>query len=329
MLLHHTSTARVVLLACLLQFSSAYLISPSQLVVHQAKNNFCATKPAVCVSPMLRSSAPAWSMALASAKKAKKSALEKALHKPSGLSVTVSVEYSQEAEKNALEREILSCQLRKEKVASLWVDRETLSAFCSEQRAAKGDFPGPCPVVLREPATSSADLEFVKEAGSSAVVIAASAENAGELAEEAEKLGLTTVWEVTNKEQAAQAAEAGAGIFLVSAAAAAKDDGSLVSALPPKSVWVAEIAAMQPGNNEIGEARAVKAQGCKAMLVSKACVGDVEDLPYARYVVTEMASKASSEFKITGMTGHVNGHYGTGTFEKGDSERMWKRGKPE
>jgi hypothetical protein len=55
-------------------------------------------------------------------------------------------------------------------------------------------------------------------------------------------------------------------------------------------------------------------------MLADACVGDAEDQPYVKWAVDALLSKQSKEFKITGMTGHVNGHYGTGTFEKSQNE---------
>jgi hypothetical protein len=55
-------------------------------------------------------------------------------------------------------------------------------------------------------------------------------------------------------------------------------------------------------------------------MLADACVGDEEDQAYVKWAVDALLSKQSKEFKITGMTGHVNGHYGTGTFEKSQNE---------
>lgn len=64
-------------------------------------------------------------------------------------------------------------------------------------------------MVLRDAVGSEEDLQFVKDAGANGAVIAASAENASELAEEAERLSITAVWAIEDQEQAAAAATAG------------------------------------------------------------------------------------------------------------------------
>ena len=45
----------------------------------------------------------------------------------------------------------------------------------------------------------------------------------------------------------------------------------------------------------------MKELGCKAMLVSSACVGEENDSLYSRSIVAAMSSKASKEFKINGV----------------------------
>jgi hypothetical protein len=83
--------------------------------------------------------------------------------------------------------------------------------------------------------------------------------------------------------------------------------------------------AMQADNAEIAMGRELAAAGCKAVLVQEACVGDSEDLHYTDFCIKGLTSKASSEFKITGMTGHVNGHFGTGLFDKATGVTNWAR----
>jgi hypothetical protein len=46
------------------------------------------------------------------------------------------------------------------------------------------------------------------------------------------------------------------------------------------------------------------------VMIRRACVGDSEDLEYAQFLVGGLTSKASSEFKFTGLTGSTNGHFG-------------------
>jgi hypothetical protein len=59
--------------------------------------------------------------------------------------------------------------------------------------------------------------------------------------------------------------------------------------------------------DEVALAKAYKRiGGIHSILVQNAIVGDGEDLEYARYVVAGMTSKASSEFKMSTMTGSTS-----------------------
>ena len=69
--------------------------------------------------------------------------LRSALVSP-GKAVSVSIEYSGAAE--AIDE--LSQELRKAKAAAIWCDDvDAVKCFAAEQATAKGDFPGPLPVV--------------------------------------------------------------------------------------------------------------------------------------------------------------------------------------
>ena len=54
-------------------------------------------------------------------------------------------------------------------------------------------------------------------------------------------------------------------------------------------------------------ARELAVAGCKAVLMEKAVVGDSEDVPYTSFCIEGLTSKASSEFKITGVEGMCAG----------------------
>ena len=67
--------------------------------------------------------------------------------------------------------------------------------------------------------------------------------------------------------------------------------------------------------------------GCASVLVRGACVGDDEDAAYAAWVAAALRSKRSSEFGgIGGLTGAANGHFAVGgAHASGDSPLEWKR----
>lgn len=244
--------------------------------------------------------------------------MEKALWKPTG-ATTVSVEFkrAKDSTLSELELNVLSMQLRKFKAAAIWTpDLDSLAGFATEQKAAKGNFPGPCPVIFNG---DSSQLEAAAFAGANAVVL-----SVGDLdkAEAAHKLGLEVVWSVSSAHEVSSIVEAGVGqAFLVEQANAS----DLLDAIPKDAVKIAAVGSMQAGNVEISTGRDLAAAGCKAVLLKEACVGDSEDVQYTSFAIEGLTSKASSEFKITGMTGHVNGHFGTGTFEKSTESTQWAR----
>jgi len=247
--------------------------------------------------------------------KLKRGPVAKALWKPTG-ATTVSVEYirADGSDQSELELDVNSMQLRKLKTAAIWTsDLDALAGFAKEQRKAKGNFPGPCPVIW---SGDSAEAEAAAASGASAVVLRASdlthADTIG-------KLGLEVIWSVASEQEVESVVAAGLGsAFLV-------EGPELVAALPKDAVKVAAVPSMLEDNAEITMGRDLAAAGCKALLLREACVGDAEDVPYTGFAIEGLTSKASSEFKITGMTGHVNGHFGTGTFEKTSNAIQWAR----
>ena len=79
-----------------------------------------------------------------------------------GKAVSVSIEYSGAAD--AIDD--LSQELRKAKAAAIWCDDvDAVRCFATEQATAKGDFPGPLPVVY-----TGADRQNAMDAGAAAVV---------------------------------------------------------------------------------------------------------------------------------------------------------------
>ena len=202
--------------------------------------------------------------------KLKRGPVAKALWKPTG-ATTVSVEYirADGSDQSELELDVNSMQLRKLKAAAIWTsDLEALAGFAKEQRKAKGNFPGPCPVIW---SGDSAEAEAAAASGASAVVLRASdlthADTIG-------KLGLEVIWSVATEQEIESVVAAGLGsAFLV-------EGPELVPALPKDAVKVAAVPSMLEDNAEITMGRDLAAAGCKALLLREACVGDAEDVPY-------------------------------------------------
>ena len=229
--------------------------------------------------------------------------LRSALVSP-GKAVSVSIEYSGAAD--AIDE--LSQELRKAKAAAIWCDDvDAVKCFAAEQVTAKGDFPGPLPVVY-----TGADRQNAVEAGAAAVV-ADAGDDVGDAA--------PVIWRVTADNAADAASSAGSeDAFLFDAAETAE----IIAALPAKAVAVACVTAMQEDEAEVEAGRACRDAGAAGVLLQGACVGDDEDIKYARHAVGLLRSKRSSSFAMDGFTGSTNGHFGT-SYGGADKPKAWKR----
>ena len=229
--------------------------------------------------------------------------LRSALVSP-GKAVSVSIEYTGA---NVASIDDLSMELRKAKAATIWCDDvATVRCFAAEQATAKGDFPGPLPVVY-----TGADRQTAMDAGAAAVVA-----DAGEDVSVA-----PVIWRVTaaNAGDAASSASS-EDAFLFNAA----ETADVVAALPAKAVAVASIAAMQEDEAEVEAGRACRDAGAAGVLLQGACVGDDEDVTYSSFAIGRLRAKRSSSFSMDGFTGTTNGHFGTS--HGGESKpRPWKR----
>jgi len=108
-----------------------------------------------------------------------------------------------------------SLALRKGGIAAIFADDGAIAGIAKEQLKAKGNFPGPLPVVLQSPSVSEATLDAAKSAGAVAAVLP-KGDGAAALAEACSKLGLEAIWAVDSSEAFESATAAGAGVFLVS-----------------------------------------------------------------------------------------------------------------
>jgi len=201
-----------------------------------------------CSATTARSAAGGVRMAVA-----KKTPLAKALKKPTG-ALTVSIEFDRQEHSGSTATEndliVLSMQLRKSKAATLWTPSlEDLALMSKEQKAAKGNFPGPCPVVYYPPCSSpdAAQIESAASAGADAVVLRASPDLL-ELRGAVEGQAMEVIWDARSAEEMRAVVDAGvaAPIFLVPGADVA--EAGLLAALPAGAVGVASV---DRGNDEI------------------------------------------------------------------------------
>lgn len=177
---------------------------------------------------------------------------QRAMQMKSG-ALTVSVEVATGVSESSLE--LLSMQLRKANVAALWTsDVDAVGTLVEEQATAKGDFPGPCPVVF---SGDAAQAEAAIAAGAAAVVLGA--DQLGCAAADATEV----VWAAESEDDIRSLVAAGrdAGAFLVGGSADA------LAALPDGALAIGAVDAMQPEGAEVDAGRALAAAGCGSVLV--------------------------------------------------------------
>ena len=230
--------------------------------------------------------------------------LKSLLKKPSKV-LTVGVEYSPD---QSPADEVLSMKLRQQAKVSFVVcqDLSAIKILSQEQESAKGNFPGPVPIVCQ----NVQNVEEISESGASAIILDVGASDAMQKAESASSYGLETIWKVSSVDQAKQVLESfeDADVFLLDAT---ESIAEILAIIPKSSMSIGTLhEPMQEDGAEIETGKEYKSMGCASILVKKACVGGKEDIDYASFLVSGLTSKASSEFKFSGMTGSINGHYG-------------------
>ena len=247
-------------------------------------------------SALPRSSACVLSMAAST----KKSKLNKALIKNT---LTVSCDVAPGDAK-------ISKILRRIGIATIFASSDNLGAFCEEQQSAKGDFPGPVPVMLREAGVTTESIAAAKDAGAAGIVLPLASLGAGsasELAVAASAADLEVMWEVRSLTEYDEALSAGAEAFLVSGVedtfGTAPD---FWRALPKGATLVAEVQALQERNSEIGLARELGAAGCRAVMLAGACTGGEQDHKYVDAATRALRSKGSQTFQVPGLTGKAS-----------------------
>lgn len=248
-----------------------------------------------------------------------------ALQKMRGISV--SVEFKTKEAKSISEVEMLSQELRKAKVASIFVsDVEHLGVMINEQEGAKGNFPGPCPIIFNGGCKEEL-LDLAIENGATCVVYKPGTHYTPKL-----NKYVHVISEVASRQDIQNAIQEGHGnMFLLSASGKSNEEiQNILNEIPKDSLVIASLDAMQPNSHEISQGKEIVSwtndHGSKisALLISNACIGDAEDLKYASFVVENMYKKSSSTFKMTGLTGSSNGHFGSNQ-SGGIATAKWNR----
>ena len=241
--------------------------------------------------------------------------------------VSISVEYVPNSPLSSMDFEILSQGLRKFKVGSIWTtDLEAVTQFSKEQEAARGNFPGPCPIIYNGLSTG----EAVKK-GASAIVLNANSVETGDIEF---SLGVDVIYSVNTVDEVRKVVDLDKGTgFLIPAELDNDTIKDILTIIPKNSLVIAFLSAMQSDSTEVLRGRELSSiksdesgSGIDALLFQKACVGDAEDLKYTNFVVESVTKKSSSQFKMTGLTGSTNGHFGTSSDSPENAK--WRRAGP-
>lgn len=273
--------------------------------------------------------------------------------------ISVSVEYNPidtdtgdtNKEISPMEMEILSQELRKAKAASIWTSNlNAVELFSKEQIAAKGNFPGPCPIIYKGEGNGDKlqvkqNVQAAIEKGATAFVVNVDNINVDidlDLDLDLEKK-VDIICRVKSAEDVHRALEAGYEYaFLVPGSEvdiSNQDLQTILGAIPKSAVVVATIPSMQNESAEIARGKELatlvvavptesesesESSKISGILIEDACVGDAEDLKYTAFVVENINKKSSSTFQMTGLTGAANGHFGS-ELSGGLQSAKWRR----
>jgi len=234
--------------------------------------------------------------------------LTEALCKPSKtLAVVLEYVHTEDNGYQASDWTTLSMQMRQCKASALLTSHSVAAAeFAKEQETARGNFPGPCPIISTE---SGVD-------GITGVIL--TPEEVGSLTNSETEI----LCQVASVEDVDSAKAAGVTAFLVDTSADQLE--TIFDAIPSGSAIVADVDSMQEENAELEVAKRLKDLGATAILLRGSLVGDNEDVEYAQFAVGGLTKKKSSTFDMTGLTGSTNGHFGGVAAAVG---RTWVRTK--
>jgi hypothetical protein len=266
-----------------------------------------------------------------------------ALQKMRGISVSVEFSPKDVSKTSPLDMELLSQELRKAKVSSIWTcDCEVLGYFSKEQNSAKGNFPGPVPIVYQHRCREGGEelgerdvenLVLAIQNGASAVVLDSNLLKLynDKHIQSMDNGDVDVICKVENLQQVQMALDEGYdSAFLISGSLLDEEMQLILRSIPKSSVVIASLSSMQPGSQEISRAKALAglvvpdSAKVSSVLIHDACVGDQEDVKYCSFVVENINKKSSSTFQMTGLTGAANGHFGS-EVSGGFRAAKWQR----
>ena len=185
---------------------------------------------------------------------------------------------------------VRSMQLRKTNVSALYTrDFALASKLVKEQSSAKGNFPGPCPIIYE----GKENLNDAFDAGVSAIVTS----DLSIKGQESENI----IFRVSSAEDVKNtvASNEDANAFLIEARSEELIE-SCMHVIPNGAIVIASCECMQDEEGEIELAKKLKSKGITSILIEKAIVGDNEDLEYASFLINGLTKKKSTAFNMTG-----------------------------
>jgi hypothetical protein len=208
---------------------------------------------------------------------------------------------------------LVSMQLRKIQASALHTSNLKIAeALVSEQATARGDFPGPCPVLYSS--SGHCDYEKAIQMGVSGILgthdqlsSISSPPHVAKIYQVSSPDDVLTILQLDNPENTV--IRNNHYFFCVDGTFDTIQD--ILNVIPlSESVVIASMTSMQDDNQEIRLGKELQAMGVMSILMKGACVGDNEDIEYASFVINGLTKKRSSKFNMSGLTGSTNGHFG-------------------
>jgi hypothetical protein len=204
---------------------------------------------------------------------------------------------------------LLSMQLRKVQACALHTsDVRIAEVLVSEQLTAKGNFPGPCPILY-----SGSHYDEAIRVGVTGII---------GTYDELSSLSSSTIqkiYKVSSPKDVMTVLENSEGnttpnqnnnYFCVNGTLDTIQDVMNAIKSSGSFVVIASLPSMQEENQEIRLGKELQALGVMSILMEGSCVGDNEDIEYASFVINGLTKKRSSKFNMSGLTGSTNGHFG-------------------
>ena len=211
-----------------------------------------------------------------------------------GKPIVVDLRVDAPADAWELDIQEISARLRTAGITALVAPSELIGAFVQEQSSARGNFPGPVPVLCDVPLDGNTDLAALKEAGAAGIAVKCAGGDSAlaALLEDASAAKLESVV-VAGSEKAAALADAGGATAI-----ACEYEGATAAAADAHASSSTSAVRLGAWDGDDDALVAKREEGFSAFLLLDGCGGDVAP-PNAAWCegrVRKFRSKASSEW---------------------------------